>query len=108
VIGQAVAATQEDVDFAVSSARNAYNTVWKGLDASQRGRLMNKLADLIEANSEWLTYFETLNNGKPITACGNEDIPCVLSVLRHFAGYADKIKGKTLQMMHPFVGLTLK
>lgn len=108
VIGQAAAAIQEEVDLAVASARAAYNSVWRRIDAAERGRCLSKLADLIEANKEWLGYFETLNNGKPISATHAEDIPFTVSILRHFAGYADKIKGKTLQMSHPFVGLTIK
>ena len=108
MIGQAVSATQEDVDAAVASARHAYNTVWRTTDAAQRGRMLNKLADLIEANIEWLSYFESLNNGKTITGCLTEDFPGVLGVIRYFAGIADKIKGRTIQMAHPFVGVTLK
>lgn len=78
------------------------------MDAAERGKCLSKLADLIEANKEWLGYFETLNNGKPISATHTEDIPCTVAITRHFAGYADKIKGSTLQMAHPFVGMTIK
>ena len=49
-----------------------------------------------------------MNNGKPISACLAEDMACSVLILRHFAGYADKIKGKTLQMMSPFIGMTIK
>lgn len=78
------------------------------MDAAERGKCLYKLADLIEANKEWLGYFETLNNGKPISATQAEDIPCTLSIFRNFAGYADKIKGKVVQMSHPFIGMTIK
>lgn len=47
VIGQSVAATKEEVDMAVDSARKAYNTVWRRMDAAQRGKCLYKLADLI-------------------------------------------------------------
>jgi acyl-CoA reductase-like NAD-dependent aldehyde dehydrogenase len=49
-----------------------------------------------------------VNNGKPLSACLAEDMAFSLLVLRHFAGYADKIKGKTLQMMSPYIGMTIK
>ena len=107
MIGQSVAATQEEVDEAVDAARKAFH-VWRRMDAAERGRCISRLADLIEANKEWLAYFETLNNGKPISATHAEDIPCTLSIIRSFAGYADKIRGKIVQMSNPFVGMTLK
>jgi acyl-CoA reductase-like NAD-dependent aldehyde dehydrogenase len=66
-IGQAVAGTSADVDLAVQSARTAFNGVWRQTDAHSRGKMLYKLADLIEANAEWLTHYETLNNGKPIS-----------------------------------------
>lgn len=56
-IGNAVAATEEDVDNAVDAARKAFDNVWRNYDAQGRGRLLYKLADLIEANAEWLTYY---------------------------------------------------
>lgn len=108
VIGQAISATPEEVNIAVGKAREAFSSVWRNYDAAQRGRHLYKLADLIEANAEWLAYFESLNNGKTITAATEEDIPVSVSVIRHFAGAADKIKGKTLQMQHPFIGMTIK
>ncbi len=92
----------------MDSARNAFNNVWRGLNAADRGRMMSKLADIFEANIEWLSYWETVNNGKPLSACLAEDMACSVMILRHFAGYADKIKGKTLQMMSPFIGMTIK
>jgi hypothetical protein len=55
-----------------------------------------------------LTYFETLNNGKPISLVKNEDVPFSAQIYRHFAGVADKIKGKTLPMCKPFFGMTQK
>jgi acyl-CoA reductase-like NAD-dependent aldehyde dehydrogenase len=91
----------------VDAARKAFH-VWRRMDPAERGKCMARLADLIEANKEWLAYFETLNNGKPISATRAEDIFCTLSIMRSFAGYADKIRGKVVQMSHPFVGMTLK
>lgn len=72
VICQTVAATPEDVDFAVESARTAFDDgEWRKMDDYQRGKLIYKLADLIEQNTEWLAYFESLNNGKPLSLATN-------------------------------------
>lgn len=92
----------------MAKAREAFTSVWRNYDAAARGRHLYKLADLIEANAEWLAYFESLNNGKTITAATVEDLPVSVSVIRHFAGMTDKIKGKVVQMSHPFIGMTLK
>lgn len=108
VIGSAVAASQEDVDIAVESARKAFDTTWSQTDAHEKGRILYKLADLIEKNAEWLAYYETLNNGKPISVSQNEDIPFTAYIYRYFAGQADKIKGNTLQLMQPHFGMTIK
>lgn len=69
---------------------------------------MLKIADLVEQNAEWLAYYESLNNGKPVSVCLNEDIPFTAYMFRYFAGQADKIKGHTLQMSHPYMGMTIK
>src|SRR5262245_1534659 len=56
-----------DIDLAVRAARKAFDSgPWRKTDARDRGRLMNRLADLIEANIDDLAELETLDNGKPI------------------------------------------
>jgi len=109
VICQTVAGTPEDIDFAVESARKAFDEgEWRSMDDYQRGKLIYKLAELIEQNTEWLAYFESLNNGKPFSLAKNEDVPFSAMIYRYFAGEADKIKGKTLPMCKPFFGMTRK
>ncbi len=71
IIGQAVAGSKEDVDLAVASASKAFYEVWRDTDAHQKGKILYKIADLIEQNSEWLSYYESLNNGKPLKTCIN-------------------------------------
>ena len=66
------------------------------MDARDRGRLMNKLADLIEAHIDELAELETLDNGKPISESRHGDLPLVIDCLRYYAGWADKIHGKTI------------
>jgi acyl-CoA reductase-like NAD-dependent aldehyde dehydrogenase len=55
-----------------------------------------------------LAYYESLNNGKPLKVCLDEDIPFTAYMYRYFAGQADKIKGQTLQLFSPHIGMTIK
>ena len=67
VIAEVAEADTADVDAAVKAARAAFDSgPWSRMDARDRGRLMNKLADLMEANLEELAALESLDNGKPI------------------------------------------
>lgn len=86
-----------DVDKAVQAAVEAFkiNSPWRKLDASARGRLLNKLADLIERDLRYLASLETLNNGKPFPQA-QFDLEHTVSVFRYFAGWADKISGSTI------------
>ncbi|HZZ71849.1 MAG TPA: aldehyde dehydrogenase family protein [Pirellulales bacterium] len=97
VICQVAEGDAKDVDLAVEAARNAFeHGPWSKLDARERGRLMFKLADLIEEEIDDLAALESLDNGKPIRESRNVDLPLVIDVLRYYAGYADKIHGQTI------------
>lgn len=86
-----------DVDLAVKAARKAFESgPWSRMDARDRGRLLNRLADLIEDNIDELAALETLDNGKPIRDSRNADLPLVIDCLRYYAGWADKIHGDTI------------
>ena len=86
-----------DVDQAVSAAREALeNGPWSRMDARDRGRLMNKLADLIEEEIDELAALESLDNGKPVRDARAADLPLTIDCLRYYAGYADKIHGQTI------------
>ena len=92
-----------DVDLAVKAARKAFETgPWKKMDARARGRLMNKLADLMEANFDELCLLETLDNGKPINDSRAADVPLAIDCYRYYAGWADKIEGKTIPINGPY------
>lgn len=107
--GEAVCATPEDVHDAALAAREAFDKgEWRKMNAFERGRIMYKFADLIEANAEWLGYFETLNNGKPLKNSINEDVPYTSFIYRYFAGQCDKIKGSTLTTCKGVFAMTLK
>ena len=88
---------KEDIDLAVHAARAAFESgPWSKMDGRDRGRLMLKLADLMEQNLEELAALETLDNGKPINDARNADVPLVIDCLRYYAGWADKITGDTV------------
>jgi aldehyde dehydrogenase (NAD+) len=93
---------KEDVDEAVKAARKAFEGPWKKISARERGRLLYKFADLIEKNIDELAALETLNNGKPIKDSRYIDIPLALDTYRYYAGWADKIEGKTIPVNGPF------
>lgn len=103
VITQVAEGDAADVDLAVAAAREALeNGPWSRMDARDRGRLMYKLADLIEEEIDDLAALESLDNGKPIREARNGDLPFVLDVLRYYAGYADKIHGQTIPVRGEF------
>jgi aldehyde dehydrogenase (NAD+) len=97
VIAEVAEGNAEDIDRAVKAARKAFDEgPWRKTDARDRGRLLNKLADLMEAQIDELAELETLDNGKPIRESRNADLPLVIDCLRYYAGWADKIHGQTI------------
>jgi len=97
VIAEVAEGDAADVDLAVDAAREALeHGPWAKMDARDRGRLMYKLADLIEDEKDELAALETLDNGKPISEAKNGDLPLTIDVLRYYAGFADKIHGQTI------------
>jgi aldehyde dehydrogenase (NAD+) len=89
-------ATADDVDKAVKAARLALEMTWAEVNGTQRGRLLNRLADLVEDKKEILATIEAMDNGKPYTqALG--DIQETYDVLRYFGGWADKTYGQTIE-----------
>lgn len=96
-ICQVAEADKADVDRAVAAARAAFNNgPWRRIHASERGRLLNKLADLMERDTEDLAKLESLDNGKPYSVARAVDVPLAIACYRYFAGWADKIQGKTI------------
>lgn len=97
VIAEVAEGDAADVDLAVDAARQAFDSgPWRTMDARDRGRLMHRLADLMEEEAEHLAALETLDNGKPISDSRAADIPLAIDCLRYYAGWADKIHGKTV------------
>src|SRR3984893_2540908 len=111
VLTQIAAASTEDVDRAVAAAQRAFedrNGAWRKLSASERGRLIWKLADLLEKNIDEFAELETLDNGKPIFESRYVDMPMVIDVLRYYAGLATKIHGETVNTLETAFTYTLR
>lgn len=85
-------ARAEDVDSAVAAAQRAF-AAWSGLAASDRGRLLLKLADAIEARAEEFAQLEALDTGHPLRDCRILDVPRTVLCYRYFGGMADKLQG---------------
>jgi aldehyde dehydrogenase (NAD+) len=102
-ICQVAEGDKADIDRAVQAARKAFEDgPWPRMNASDRGRLMNRLADLVEQNKEELAALETLDNGKPYQDSLNADLPLTIKCYRYYAGWADKNHGKTIPVEGDF------
>ncbi|XP_071382366.1 retinal dehydrogenase 2 isoform X2 [Centroberyx affinis] len=101
-------AEKADVDKAVQAARLAFSlgSVWRRMDASERGRLLSKLADLVERDSVYLATIESLDSGKPFLPTLFVDLQGTIKTLRYFAGYADKIHGTSIPMDGEYLTFT--
>merc|ERR1719365_252344 len=108
VICQVQEGDKADVEKAVKAARTAFKmgSEWRTMDASMRGRLINKLADLIERDKVYLASLESLDNGKPFNDAYNIDLNRTLECYRYYAGWSDKIDGKTLPVDGNFMAYT--
>jgi aldehyde dehydrogenase (NAD+) len=102
-ICQVAEGDKADIDLAVKAARKAFEQgPWSKMNASDRGRLIYKLADLIEKNADSLAALETLDNGKPFRDALAADLPLTIKCLRYYAGWCDKIHGKTIPIDGPY------
>ncbi|MFN6537073.1 MAG: aldehyde dehydrogenase family protein [Nostoc sp. EkiNYC01] len=102
IICEVSEADAPDVDKAVQAARTAFTSgEWPKISASRRGELLYKLADLIEENIDELARLETLDNGKPLQDSLG-DLGLVIACYRYYAGWADKVQGKTIPINGPY------
>ena len=74
--------------------------------AHERGRCLNRLADLVIKNMDELCALESLDNGKPLSIARAADFNLVEKTYRYYAGWADKIQGKTIPISGPFLCYT--
>ena len=102
-------ADEHDAEAAVSAARKAFESgPWPEMSASDRGRILWKIGDLIDKHNEELGTLETLDNGKPIFESRYVDVPMVAEVFRYYAGWATKIHGETVPVKGTFLNYTLR
>lgn len=103
VLANVAEGDNEDIKQAVKAARQAFDHGhWRALTASQRGRLIGKLADLLEQHTEEFAYLESLDNGKPLSVAKAADVPLAVDLFRYMAGWATKIEGNTIPMSVPY------
>ena len=97
ILAQIAEGDREDIDRAVKAARKAFEgDAWADMTASQRGRLIWKLGDLIEEHLEEFAQLESLDNGKPLSVARVADVPLAVDLFRYMAGWATKIEGNTI------------
>src|SRR5271166_263434 len=103
VLAQVAEGDREDIEQAVKAARKAFDQgPWRRMTASERGRLIWKLADLLESHTEEFAYLESLDNGKALTIARAADVPLAVDLFRYMAGWATKIEGNTIPISVPY------
>ncbi len=103
VLAQVAEGDREDINLAVRAARKAFDQgPWRKMSPSERGRLIWKLGDLIDAHLEEFAYLESLDNGKPLTVARAADVPLAAELFRYMAGWATKLEGNTIPLSVPY------
>ena len=91
-----------DIDQAVRAARKAFEEgPWHKMTPSDRGKLLWKLADLLEQHLEEFAQLESLDNGKPLSVARAADVPLAAELFRYMAGWSTKVEGSTISMSAP-------
>ncbi|WP_186564903.1 aldehyde dehydrogenase family protein [Lawsonibacter celer] len=107
VLSTCAAATQADVDAAVTAAWEAFQS-WKNVTVNERAAILNQVADIIEANAEHLAMVESLDNGKPIRETLAIDIPYSARHFRYFAGCIMAEEGSATMLDNNTLSLILR
>src|SRR5438045_2596951 len=103
VLARVAEGDKADIDLAVKAARRAFESgPWAKMSASQRGRIIWKIGDLLAENVEEFAELETLDNGKPISVSRVADVPLAVDLFRYMAGWTTKIEGSTIPVAGPF------
>lgn len=101
-LAQVAEARAADIDRAVAAASKAF-PAWRATAAADRGRLLLKLADAIEAHAAELAEIESLDTGHPIRDSRGLDVPRTAATFRYFGGMADKFQGSVVPVEHGFL-----
>lgn len=97
VLAKVAAGGKEDVNRAVVAARKAFTSgAWPITQPAQRGKLLWKIADLMEKHADELAHIESIDNGKPVTFARVVDVTWAIEFIRYMAGLANKIEGTTI------------
>lgn len=100
-------ADSTDVDLAVKAARRAFDEgKWSRMSGAARGKLLYRLAELMEEHKEALAQLDTLDNGKPIRETTHADVPLAIEHFRYYAGWASKIVGQTIPVSGNYFNYT--
>ena len=103
-MAQVAEGDQADIDLAVRAARQAFDHgPWRKMTPSDRGKLIWRLADMLESNLEEFAQLESLDNGKPVTIARAADVPLAVDLFRYMAGWATKIEGNTIPISVPYL-----
>jgi aldehyde dehydrogenase (NAD+) len=106
-IADVAMATKADVDKAVKAAKAAFPK-WSRTSAMERGRLLLKLADTIEANAQELATLESTDTGHPVRDTKGLDVPRTAVTYRYFGGMADKYEGSVIPVESGFLNYMLR
>jgi acyl-CoA reductase-like NAD-dependent aldehyde dehydrogenase len=102
LITRVAEAKAADVDAAVAAAERAF-PLWSGMAAAERGKLLLKLADRIEAEADALAQLEAIDTGHPIRDAKNIDVLRTAACYRYFGGMADKFQGSLVPVETGFL-----
>lgn len=97
VHGQVPVATTADVEEAIDAARRAFDSVWSKTTPGERASLLNKVADLLDADADRMALLETTDNGKVIRETSSQ-MGYAARIFRYYAGWADKMHGDVIPL----------
>ena len=106
-LAQVSEAEESDINDAVLAAKKCFETTMENITPAQRGQILNKFADAIEKNAELIGAIESADSGKPLSAATTDDVGELINVFRYYAGWSDKIHGKTIDTGRDRLAYTL-
>jgi acyl-CoA reductase-like NAD-dependent aldehyde dehydrogenase len=98
----------DDINLAVESAHHAFNETWRDLPNDERGRILYRIAEVIEKYREELGLLDTLDAGRPIRDTVTKDVTRAINIFKFYAGLTDKIRGANIPVQSPFINFTRK
>ena len=108
-IAQVPQAGERETDLAVAAARRAFDTgPWSRMKPLDRGKMISRIADVVEKQLEELSLVESLDTGKPLAFTRTRDVPFAIDLLRYYAGWANKIYGTTLPTDESALACTIR